>query len=152
MAVYSAGFSVAGVNTANTVLLNLKTAASDRATLLEVGIFLSVLPTTTPDIVLARMTAVGTGAITTTANIAHDSGDAAAASTVETAWATTRPTFTTTGPFFRRGGIPLTLGNGLIWSFAQPIRLAVSTGLVLANVAASGATLGNFTGYLGWDE
>jgi hypothetical protein len=152
MAVYSAGFSVAGVNAANTVLANLKTAASDRAKLLEVGVFLSVLPTTPPDIVLARMLAVGTGAITATANVANDPADAAAASVLETAWATTRPTFTTTGPFARRGGIPLTLGNGLIWTFPVPFVIGVSAGVVLANVAASGATLGNFTGYFVWDE
>lgn len=152
MAVYSAGFSVAGVNTANTTLVNLKTAATDRAEVLEIGVFLSVLPTTAPDIVVARMLAVGTGAITATANLANDPGDAAAATAVETAWATTRPTFTTTGPFARRGGIPLTLGQGLIWPFPVPLKLNVSTGLVIANVAASGATLGNFTGYIVWNE
>lgn len=152
MAVYSAGFSVAGVNTANSTLVNLKTASTDRAELLEVGVFLSVLPTTTPDLVIARMLAVGTGAITSTASVANDPADAAAATVVETAWATTRPTFTTTGPFARRGGIPLTLGNGIIWTFPVPMKAAVSTGIVLANVAASGATLGNFTGWFVWNE
>jgi hypothetical protein len=150
MAQYSAGFSVAGVNTANTVLANLKSPSTNRLRVLEVGVFLSVAPTTAPDLVLARMNAVGTGTITATANGAHDSAEPNSAGSLETAWATTRPTFLTT--YLRRSGLPLTVGAGIIWTFAQPLLIPISAGLCLANILASGATLGNFTGYFNWDE
>jgi hypothetical protein len=152
MAQYSSGFSVSGVNAANTTLLNLKTAATDRARLVELAVFLAVLPTTTPDLVLARMLAAGTGTVTSTPNASNDPADPSASAVVETGWATTRPTFTTAGPFLRRGGIPLTLGNGLIWQPAKDIIVPVSAGLVLANLASSGTVVGTFSGWITWDE
>jgi hypothetical protein len=152
MALYSAGFSVAGVNTANTVLANLKAAATDRLKLVEVGIFIAVAPTTSPDLVLVRMNAVGTGAITLTANGAHDTADPAASGGLETAWATTRPTVT--GANLRRGLLPLTIGSGIIWTFGPGSELIVpaSGGLCLQNINASGATLGTLNGYFAWNE
>lgn len=151
MALYSAGFSVSGVNTANTVLANIK-AGTDRLRVREFGVFISVAPTTAPDLVLVRMNAVGTGAITTTANGAHDSSDAAAGGTLETAWATTRPTVT--GASYRRALLPLTVGAGVIWTFAIDTAIVVPAagGLCLQNINASGATTGTLNGYVSWDE
>jgi hypothetical protein len=152
MALYSAGFSVAGVNTANTVLANLKAAASDRLRLIEVGVFIAVAPTTAPDLVLVRMSAVGTGAITTATSVLHDTGEGAVTGTLETAWATTRPTVT--GGHARRALLPLTIGAGVIWSFGPGLELVVnvSAGLCLQNINASGATLGTLNGYFMWNE
>ena len=152
MALYAASFSVAGVNTANSTLVNLKTAATDRARVREVGLFLSVLPTTAPDLVLVRMNAVGTGAITTGTTVPQDPADAAAATTIETAWATARPTVT--GGHFRRALLPLTIGAGIVWTMppGNEIIMAVSTGLCIHNINASGATVGTLNGYVVWDE
>lgn len=150
MAIYRAGFSVAGVNTANTVLANLKTAAGERARLREVGVSIATAPITAPDLALARMNAAGTGTITSTANAAADFSDSAANAVLETAWATTRPSAVTT--YFARMVFPLTVGAGMIWSFPDPIIVPVSAGLVLVNIAASGTTVGQFTGYFVWDE
>jgi hypothetical protein len=148
----SAAFSLAGVNTASTVLANLKAAASDLVELLEVGFFIEVAPTTAPIPSLQRMNAAGTGAITSTAGVIHDPNQGAATAVLETAWATTKPTLVANS-ILRRLQLPLAVGNGVIWDFTnRPIRLPVSAGLCLVNIAASGATLGQFGGWFTWDE
>lgn len=153
MAVYQAGFSVVGVNTANSTYVNLKTSATQRARIREVGIFISSASTNAPDFVLSRMNAVGTGTITTATVAQADTGDAAAATTLETAWTTTRPTLVT-GAYFRRLLLPVTAGGGIVWVFPDDLALKVpvSAGIVLANINASGATTGTFTGYFVWEE
>lgn len=151
MGLYSAHFSVAGVNTANSAIFNLKTAASDRAAIREIGVFIATAPTNAPDVALARMSAVGTGTITSVAGQAHDTGDGTATAVLETAWATTRPTFGAV--HFRRGTIPLAVGSGFIWAFGGAgLVVPVSAGVVLANIAAAGATLGVLAGYVSWEE
>jgi len=152
MALFSQTFSLAGVNTANSAIVNLKThATSNRARLVEVGVFIGTAPTSAPDIVLTRMNAVGTGTITSAAGSAHDSAEPASTAVLETAWATTRPTFLTT--YLRRGTLPLSVGAGFIWTFSRDgLLIPINAGMVLANVAASGATLGVFNGYVTWDE
>ncbi len=151
MAIYSAVFSIAGVNTANQVLANIKTGASDRAHILEVGVFIEVAPTSAPQYGLQRMNAVGTGAITNATVAAHDSAAPASAINLETAWATTRPTVT--GGVLRRTMVPLAVGNGVIWDFtSRPILVPVSAGLCIMITNASGATVGTHGGYVVWDD
>lgn len=151
MARYSATFAVAGVNTANSVLANLKGGA-DRIALLEFGVFVETAPATAPILALQRMNAVGTGAITNVAGVAHDGADSPALAAVETAWATTRPTLLA-NTILRRLQIPVTVGGGIIWGFQNaPIIVPVSGGLCFININASGATLGQFGGYFVWDE
>ncbi len=153
MAIYSAGFSVSGVNTTATVLANLKAAASDRFKLLQINIQIEVAPTTAPIFSLERMNAVGTGAITTAASGPYDPSDAAATAMLETAWATARPTRLATPVNMIRSMLPVTLGGQLIFDFTnRPIFSLVSGGLMLVNLNASGATLGTIGGNVIWDE
>lgn len=151
MALYSATFSIIGVNAANQVLFNLKTVASDRAWVREVGMFVEVLPTAAPQFGLMRMNAVGTGAITTATAGLHDPADGAASALLETAWATLRPTVT--GGAFRRTLVPLAVGNGVIFDFTnRPLIVPVSAGLCGVVINASGATTGTLGGYVVWEE
>lgn len=151
MAFYQATFSIAGVNAVDGVLANLKTVASDRATLREIGIFIDVLPTTPPVFGLKRMLAVGTGAITLTAPMLADIADGTNAAGLETAWATTRPTVT--GSSGRRAPVANTIGNGAVFDFTnRGIIVPISAGLCPVNLVASGATLGQFSGYVVWEE
>jgi hypothetical protein len=149
MTIYSAGFSVPGVNSANTVLAQLRTAATDRAKIIEVGIFIGTAPTTAPDIGFGRTSGAGTTP-TQVANGAADPADPAATALVDTGWAT-RPTYTA-APYLRRLVFPVTIGAGVIWQFTNPIILAVSTAVGFVNIAATGATVGQFSGYFVWDE
>jgi hypothetical protein len=149
MALHSCGFTIAGVNTAATNLLNLKATSTTPIRVLEVGINYSVLSTTAYDVGLIRMLAVGTGTITSSAGAPHETGGTSTG-VLETAWVTTRPT--STGSFFRRMTIPLTLGAGYIWPLGQGIFVPVSGGLILQGISASGATTGTLEGYFVWDE
>jgi hypothetical protein len=151
MSLHSADFSIAGVNTAGTTLLNLKASSTVPITVVEFGVFYSVLSTTAYDVGLVRMNAVGTGAITSTAGAPHVTG-ATSTAVLETAWATTRPTVT--GSRFRRAVIPLTLGAGYIWPFplGEGPLAPVSGGICFYGIGASGATTGTLNGYITWDE
>lgn len=151
--IYQASFSLAGVNAANSVLANLKAAASDRAKLLEFGIGIVTAPTAAPEFSLERMNAVGTGAITTQAIEKSDSADGTASCTLEVAWATTRPTRLGTPAPFRRWQMPLTVGQEFVFDFTNsPLIVPLSGGIMLNLISASGATLGLFNGWFKWDE
>jgi hypothetical protein len=152
MAIYSCDFSISGVNTASSTLLNLKATATMPITVLQFNIFYSVLSTTAYDLGLIRMNAVGTGAITSTAGASYISG-ATGVGVLETAWATTRPT--TTGKQFARGLIPLTIGAGFVWplvQYGEGVQIPTSGGLCLIGNSASGATTGTLVGNITWDE
>lgn len=151
MAVYQSIFSIIGVNSANQVLANLKTAASDRAIIREVGVFIEVAPTNAPQYGLQRMSVAGTGAITVATPLLSDPADGAAATGLETAWATTRPTVV--GGVGRRTMVPLAVGNGVIWDFTnRGLIVPVSTGLCIIIANASGATVGQHGGHVVWEE
>jgi hypothetical protein len=153
MARYGAGFSVSGTNTANTqtaALFNVST--TDRLYVVEVAIGVVLSPTTAPSFYLSRGTARGTQT-TTLAGLPHDPADGAANGTVDTAWSVA-PTFSTSNQI-RRGGMGTAQGGFLVWTFYDaPIVIdrTASSGLVLADANASGATVGTFTGYFSWEE
>lgn len=151
MARYSAQFSIAGVNAVDAVLFNLLAAATDRAFVRQVFFGIEVAPTNAPAFGLKRMNAAGTGAITNATIFSHDPADGAAASALQTAWATARPTVTGGSP--RRGWTPTAIGNGFLFDFRDaPLIVPLSGGLCGVNLIASGATVGTFGGFVEWDE
>lgn len=151
MAIYRASFSIAGVNTADQVLFNLKTAASDRAILRAAGFFITTAPTNAPQYGFKRMNAVGTGTITTTAPMLSDIADGVASAVLETAWVTTRPTVT--GGYGALASVANAIGNGIIFDFTnRGIVVPVSAGLCGVISNASGATVGAHNGWVEWEE
>jgi len=152
MATYQVALNRAGVNAANAVLAELRAAGSDRAVLREVGISMAVLPTTAPRFVLARPNNVSAGGANNVP-LPSDPADGAAASSFILTGQTTVPTFAIAGPFLKVAGLPLTLGAGLIWTFpGEGLVVPLSGSLLLANLNASGATLGSFDIYAIWEE
>lgn len=152
MALYGVSVNRAGVNTANTVLSEIRTAATARAIVRQVKITVAVLSSTAPRFVLARATNTPAGGTLVSA-LPMDPADAAALTSHYNTGQTTAPTFTTAGPWLEVGGLPLSLGAGLIWTFpGQGLVIPVSSSLVLANLNASGATLGSFDISLIWEE
>jgi hypothetical protein len=149
---YETGVSKAGVNTANTVMWALR-APTRRTWLHELGIFVDTAPTTAPQFVLARNTAGTVTASTTSVGLACVPEASTGTTTLDSAW-TAAPTFTTTGPFIRRVALPVTAGAGVIWTWPDGlvITTTATTFLVIANAAASGATLGQFSVYASWEE
>src|SRR3954447_23997140 len=92
---YSAGFSRAGINTANSPVANLSnTGTTDRVYVMEIGIGVAVAPTTAPMFYLSRATARGTQTATLV-GVAHDAGDGTPVGTLDTTWSA-NPTFSTT--------------------------------------------------------
>jgi hypothetical protein len=151
MAGYAVSLNRAGINTANSPLLELRTPSTTRARVFQVKITFAVLSTTAPRFVLARPTNTPAGGTNNTP-IPLDNADAASlCSFISTGW-TTAPTFATSGPWIEVGGLPLTLGAGLIWSYPIPMVLPVSSSLILADLNASGATLGSYDVSFIWDE
>jgi hypothetical protein len=85
--------------------------------------------------------------------IAQDVADGAALSSFIVTGQTTVPTFATAGPWLRVAGLPLTLGAGLIWAFGDAgLVVPLSGSMLIANLNASGATLGSFDMYMNWEE
>jgi hypothetical protein len=149
---YTCALNRAGVNTANTVLLELRTASNARAFVREIGLSMAVLPSTAPRFVLARPTNTPAGGTNNTP-IPADAADGASLSAFYATGQSTVPTFTTAGPYIMVGGLPLTLGAGLIWTFGpQELIVGLSSSLLLANLNAAGATLGSTDIYFKWDE
>lgn len=139
---FSLATSKAGINTANSVMWQLRSSATERVRLTELGLYVAVAPTTAPTFVLIRHTTLGTSSATLTP-IPNEVSDAAPSAVLETAWSA-QPTFSVSGPFLRLAALPITAGAGMIWRFPEPISISVSSGLIIANLNASGATLGTF--------
>lgn len=151
-ATYGVALNRAGVNTANTVLAELRTAATARAILRQLKITMAVLPTTAPRLVLARASNTPTSG-TNNVPLPFDAADAAALSSFFTTGWGTVPTFATGGPWLDVAGLPLTLGAGFVWTYpGQGLVVPVSGSLLLANLNASGATLGSFDISAIWEE
>lgn len=150
---YSAGASKSGVNTANSAYFQIRnTATTGRLYIVEIGIGISVAPTTAPNFFISRSSAVGTSS-TTLAGQANDPGETASLGSFDSAWSAA-PTFSTSN-FQRMGGLAVTAGGMLIWTFYDaPLVCPASTsqGIVIANANASGATTGTFFAYATWDE
>jgi hypothetical protein len=152
MALYTAAVNRAGVNAVNTVLAELRASASARCTVREVGISMAVLPTAAPRFVLARPTNTPAGG-TNNVPVPHDAADGASLSSFFLTGQTTVPTFATAGPWPKVAGLPLTLGAGLIWTFGGAgLLVPLSGSLLIANLNASGTTLGSFDMYMTWEE
>jgi hypothetical protein len=151
MELYRAAFGIAGVNTADGVLFNLKTGSSSRARLKSVFFGIQVAPTNAPRFGFKRMNAVGTGTITNGTIFQHDTSAAAALAALETAWATLRPTVT--GGYAADEIVPTAIGNGWLFDFiGREIWVPVSAGLCGLMVNAAGATVGTIGGHVEWEE
>lgn len=149
MPFYHVGFSGrAGINTANSPIVNLW-SATRICRIIEAGVFIQVAPTTAPVFALQRSTVRGTQTATL-APLRKDEGDIVATATLDTTWSA-NPTFATAAPHIRAGGVPLAIGNGVIWNVAE-LEISIGGGLTIFNINAAGATLGSFAGYVMYEE
>jgi hypothetical protein len=151
MARYSGEFTGAGVNSTDGVLFNLKAGATVPLFIEQIFFGIEVAPTNAPIFGAKKMNAVGTGTITAATLVSFDGLGGTSAATLETAWATTRPTVT--GGNFLRGTVPTAIGNGFLFDFTnRPLIVPINTALCGLMRNASGATTGTLGGYLIWQD
>ena len=132
MAIYSLANRTTGTSS-GAAALEIRTTSTDRAVILEIGIFLAAATASTYGI--GRPQAIG---VTPTSPVTVLAEDAAApAGTVQTALAWgTGPTVPL--QFFRRIALPATVGTGVIWTFPRGLIIPVSSSIVLWNLATNG--------------
>lgn len=152
---YQAALSRAGINTAGPQLYwQLRSNGTVRLRVIEVGISVSVAPSTAPNFQISRaITLLGT-ASTSLAGQPLDSSDGAATGVFESAWSA-GPTINTT--YHRMMALAVTAGGGFIWTWPvdSPLIIGgagVAHALQISNANASGATTGTFAGYVVWEE
>jgi len=134
MAIYSLGVRTTNVTTAN-ACFELRTAATDRARLLELGITLAAATASTFG--FGRPAAIGVTPTSPVTWLAEDPAEPAGTAQTALAWAT-GPTIP--AAFFRRLGLPATIGTGIIWTFPRGLALAISSSVILWNLSAMGAS------------
>ena len=150
MARYSVGFQKAALTAAGPIA-DIAASATDRARLLEVGIFVSAATGTSPVLTLGmfRSTALGTRTTPTTV-LAEDNADAAGTATVATAFSVAPTNAATPLRRFVANGV----GQGIIWTWpANGLMIANSLSVVLQAITVAGTTP-SFTldGYFVIDE
>jgi hypothetical protein len=145
---YSVPHTKAGVNTANTMMWQLR-PINNRNLLVELALTVVVAPTTGPSWRLNRPTALGTSSATVTPQ-AEDTDVRTSDSRLDTAWSA-NPTAAAID--LRPYATPNAIGSGIVWTwYDQPLRIPTAGGLLIINGNATGATLGTFGIYAVFDE
>jgi hypothetical protein len=133
MSIYSLANLTTGV-TAATAALEVRSTSTDRAALLEFGAWLNAATASTYGI--GRPAARGVTPTSPITWLAEDEN--APAGTIQTALAWgTGPTVPAN--FFRRIGLPATIGAGFLIAFPRGLIMAVSASVVLWNIGTDGA-------------
>ncbi len=123
------------VTTTAAACMELRTTATDRVRVLEVGVFLGAA--TASRYGLGRPAAIGVTPTSPITVLAGDPADAAGTATVAVAWGTGP---TVPANFLRRTMLPASIGAGIIWTFPNGgLTIAVSSSLVLWNLSTNSA-------------
>lgn len=132
MAIYSIANRTSNVTIANATL-EVRSAATARPKVLELGYFLGAATAST--VGLGRPAAIGVTPTSPQTVLGEDPADPAGSTTTALAWATGP---TVPANFFRRIGLPATIGTGVIWTFPRGLGLPVSNSVVVWNISATG--------------
>jgi hypothetical protein len=139
--------SKAGVNTANTIMWQIRNpASSDPIKVIELGLSVKVATTTGPSWRLNRVTALGTSSATVTPLVEDSTLVYAPACRIDTAWSA-NPTLASTD--YREYATPNTIGSGIVWTWDRlaPLLIAAGSGIAIVNGNATGTTLGTLLMY-----
>jgi hypothetical protein len=143
MAIYSIAPAITSVTTTANSSASLITSATNRATLLEIGMTANTAAVSL--IGLGHLVA-GTTPATTANGIAEDMSSTQTSPTqVALTWST-QPTTPTS--FFRKVYLPSAIGSGIIWTFPRGIVVPTSNNVGLWNISVVAAMFNWFV----WDE
>jgi hypothetical protein len=149
MARYSVTHAKAGVNTANTIMWQLRAITPARMEIIELGISVKVAPTTGPSWRLNRTTALGATFTSITPQPEEVDNPAANGRLDHTMG--TLPTLG--GVDLREYTTPNAIGSGIVWTwYDKPLRIPIGGSIAIVNGNASGATLGTLAIYAVFDE
>jgi hypothetical protein len=149
MSQYSVTHVKVGVNTANTIMWQLKATSTQRLWVFEIGLSVVAAPTVGPQWRLNRPTALGTSTATVTPQ-PEDPDVVAAVGLLDTTWSA-NPTLG--GTDLRTYATPNSIGSGIVWTWAdRPFVIPKSGGLCLVNGLAAGTTVGSFSIYVVYTE
>lgn len=132
MAVYAIARRTTNTTSGNSAH-SLITTSTDRAALLEAGVFMGAATASTYG--LGRPAAAGVTPTSPVTLLAEDPANPAGTVTSALAWGTS-PTNPTES--LRRWASPATIGTGVIWTFPRGLLIAISSNLVLQNLATNG--------------
>lgn len=150
MARFEVSNAKAGVNAANTTMWQIRTVATSRCRVFEIGLSVAVAPTTGPSWRLNRSTAVGTSSATVAAE-EQDPGGGAPTALLDTAWSV-NPTLAAND--MRKYATTNTIGSGIVWTWPdhRPLIVPISTAVAIVNANATSTTLGTFNIYVIYEE
>jgi hypothetical protein len=150
---YGVSHTKAGVNTADTVMWQLRPGSNDDMFIYEIGLSIATAPTNGPQWRLARSATTGTSATQATP-VLEDPGTNTANGRLDLTWSVAS-TVAAQSAFsdLRRFTTAATIGNGIVWTwYDKPLYVAAGTGLTIANGVAAGTTVGSFQIYVRFDE
>jgi hypothetical protein len=128
MSIYSAG--VRSINiTAGTMICRILSASTDRPKIMEIGV--TLVTATAVTIGLGTPATAGSTVVTSVTVLPEDINYPAGTCTIITAQ-TTVPS--APANYFRRVGLPATIGAGIVWTFPQGLVPATSGSIVLWNI------------------
>ena len=125
MAVYSLSQRTSATAAASAAW-EIRTAAGDRAVLLELGI--SQVTAVAGVYGLGRPAAIGVTPTSPQTFLAEDFADPASTVQASVAWATGP---TVPANFFRRVACPATIGAGVIWTFPRGLVVPISSSIII---------------------
>ena len=131
MAIYAIGRRTTNVTSGQSAH-TIYTASTDRAALLEAGIFMGAA--TASSYSLGRPAAAGVTPTSPVLLLAEDPANPAATVNSALAWGTS-PTNPTAD--LRRWASPATIGTGVIFTFPRGLMIAISSNFVLQNLATN---------------
>lgn len=133
MAIYSLALNTT-VATTGAAAWDIKSAATNRPAIMEVSVNLGAATASTYGLGRSGNVPTQTSPVLVQA---EDPGDPAGVSGCAVAWSVA-PTVPTAQ--LRRVALPATIGSGIIWTFPRGLVLAVSTSLLLWNLATNSAS------------
>lgn len=137
--------------TAAGVLADIRTTATDRVFLRELGVSVGVAGAA-PTVGIVRPSTIGT-ASTTAAGQPDDVADPAATAVMGSAWSGA-PTLAATPIHLRRVTLPASLGAGWVWTWppGEELVVPISSSLIVYLIGLSAATATAVDVYARWVE
>lgn len=134
MAIYSLALN-STVTTTGAAAMDAKSSSANSPRIMEIGVNLGAATASTYGLGRSGNVPTQTSPVLLQA---ENPGDPAAVTGLAVAWSVAP---TVPAQFFRRTSLPATVGTGIIWTFPRGLVLAVTTSMLLWNLATNAASV-----------